>query len=344
VSAFTRIWTTLKEVFRRLLRRPPTPGRYEEGSKFSWRGWLSVAPLVWPSRAFRLYLPTRWTLLRRAPLVMLIHGCKQNAQIIVEGTRIETVADRAGLLLLLPDQKEDANPWRCWNWFDVRTAAGGGEAAILAAQIHAVRRHYRAEQRRVVVAGISSGASIAVVLGLRFPQFVRGVFAHCGIPAGAASSPMTALTVAATGPETDVVAIGDNARRLAGNDYRPVPLCVVQGEQDSVVSPRNAEALVCQYLAFNQHPAAPTRPHPALPSADEEHAETMLDGRIVTTREWRLRGVLLVRYISIAGLGHAWSGGDDRHPYNDPRPPSATELLAAFVNEIGDNPLVLGDG
>jgi len=39
----------------------------------------------------------------------------------------------------------------------------------------------------------------------------------------------------------------------------------------------------------------------------------------------------VARHVLVGGLGHAWSGGDDRHPYNDPRAPDATALLAAFV-------------
>jgi poly(3-hydroxybutyrate) depolymerase len=42
-------------------------------------------------------------------------------------------------------------------------------------------------------------------------------------------------------------------------------------------------------------------------------------------------GRVVARYLLIEELGHAWSGGDDKYPYNDPHPPDATALLAAFV-------------
>jgi poly(3-hydroxybutyrate) depolymerase len=50
-----------------------------------------------------------------------------------------------------------AMPWSCWNWVDTATGAGRGEAAIVAAQVRAVRRRYRVHPRRVFVAGFSSG-------------------------------------------------------------------------------------------------------------------------------------------------------------------------------------------
>ena len=39
----------------------------------------------------------------------------------------------------------------------------------------------------------------------------------------------------------------------------------------------------------------------------------------------------LHRQVRVTGLAHAWSGGDDAFPYNDPNPPDATALLAEFV-------------
>ncbi len=39
-------------------------------------------------------------------------------------------------------------------------------------------------------------------------------------------------------------------------------------------------------------------------------------------------GRLVVRYVSIAALGHAWSGGDDALPFNDAQGPDATAMVA----------------
>ena len=59
----------------------------------------------------------------------------------------------------------------------------------------------------------------------------------------------------------------------------------------------------------------------------------MHGGRMTTTREWARDGRLVVRYVSIAGLGHAWSGGDDSLPFNDAQGPDATALVATFVRD-----------
>ena len=64
-----------------------------------------------------------------APLVVLLHGCTQNAALIANGTGWGALAETAGFALLLPQQTEAKNPRRCFNWFlPTETARGQGEA------------------------------------------------------------------------------------------------------------------------------------------------------------------------------------------------------------------------
>ena len=329
------LWSRIKDRVARLFGREVAPGRFESGAKFSWRGWLGAAPFVWPRREYLIYIPRGWSRWRRAPLLVLCHGCKQSPEEIAEATRIVALADHERWLVLLPRQNDSANTWRCWNWFDARTAEGAGEAAIVAAQIAAVANRYRADPRRVIVAGMSAGGALAAVIGLKHAGLVRGVVAHSGLACGAAASAMTALGVMMRGPETDVERIAEESRLSASRDALPVPLLAIHGEQDGIVAPRNTVALVRQYLRFNGHAAmsTPLVSATALPDADAESRTAGDDGRIVTTREWKSNGRLIVRFVSVGGLGHAWSGGDGRFPYNDPAPPDAGALIAAFARD-----------
>ncbi|MBA2689299.1 MAG: esterase, partial [Burkholderiales bacterium] len=43
---------------------------------------------------------------------------------------------------------------------------------------------------------------------------------------------------------------------------------------------------------------------------------------------------LLLRKVIVEGLGHAWSGGDDRHPFNDSKGPNASEMIWEFVSQF----------
>jgi poly(hydroxyalkanoate) depolymerase family esterase len=287
---------------------------------------------VLPSREYLVYVPKGRSAWRRAPLIVLCHGCKQTPEEFAQGTRIAELADREGFVVLLPRQKDAANAWRCWNWFDTRTMRGDGEAAIVAAQIRSVRRRYRCHRKRVLVAGMSAGGALAAVIGLRYPGLVSAVAVHSGLACGAAKSPLSAIAVMHGGPEQDVAAIGDAARATAHSRALPIPLLAVQGGSDPVVSPRHAAALVRQYLHLNGH--ASTRDAGAtlsgLPAADSESTTTLASGRTETVREWRSDGRLVARLVEVSGLGHAWSGGDPTLAYNDAGAPDATALVGAF--------------
>jgi poly(3-hydroxybutyrate) depolymerase len=50
----------------------------------------------------------------------------------------------------------------------------------------------------------------------------------------------------------------------------------------------------------------------------------------MTTRDYRTDGRVVARWVRVAGLGHAWSGGDAAFAYNDPQPPDATALFGEF--------------
>jgi poly(hydroxyalkanoate) depolymerase family esterase len=320
--------TRIGEWLDRRFARPAPKGRWIEGRAFAWRGLIGFRPWVFPRRGFRLYVPGSWSGSAAAPLLVLVHGCRQTPEEFARGTRIEAAAERAGLLVLMPDQKDSANPYRCWNWFDRRTAAGKGEAAIVAAMIRKVARRFGADRSRVTVAGMSSGAALSAVLGVRFPQLVRGVFAHSGLACGAAASAFTALTVMRRGPEGDVAAIAREARESADGDVR-VSINVVQGGDDDVVARLNAEALARQYLALNGVDV-PAGANSTLPEPQRTRRDASAP-HAVRTREWDRDGRAVVRVIDVAGLGHAWSGGDAALPFNDAAPPEATAMLVAMA-------------
>jgi poly(hydroxyalkanoate) depolymerase family esterase len=321
-----------RELLARIFhRKPPEPGRFVSGSKFSWRGWLASGPWIWPSREYLLYVPRGYGGWRRRTLIVLIHGCKQTPEDIAAGTRIAEHADANGWLVLLPRQSAKANPWSCWNWFDAATSAGKGEAAIVAAQIKAVRGTYRVHPRRIYAAGMSAGGALTAILGLRHPKLFAGVVVHSGMACGAASAPLTAMRVLTYGADTNYEKIGANARADAPRRALPVALLAIGGADDTAVAEINTIQLVRQYLVFNGKLVPHPNPPNVLPPADHETTSTLPAGRTMIVSDYRDGARLVVRRVRVTGLGHAWSGGDDAFPYNDSNPPDATALLAEFV-------------
>lgn len=336
-----KFWPRIRDALRAfrergvslLRKRDVAPGRFEFGSASSWRGYVATAPLVEPSRDYLVYVPRGWSRRRRAPLRVLCHGCRQSAEDLASLTHVADHADREGCLVLLPQQAADANPLGCWNWFESNTERGSGEAAIVAAQIVRVRRQYRTRRERVWVAGLSAGGALAAVLGLRYPRLVRGVFVHSGIACGATSSAATALSVMQRGPDNDVVRVAAEALALTDSREPPdVPLLVVQGDQDPVVAPVNASALVRQYLRFNGDTTVTSSTQ--LRASDASSHEEAGVHYALRTDDWWIDGRVRVRQATVEGLAHAWSGGDGAFGFADPRGPDALRLFERFVGDV----------
>lgn len=326
-------WSRFGRAIARALSGGGASGAWTDGQAFAWGGWLAMNPFVLPRRGWRLYVPAGASRWRPLPLLVLLHGCRQSAEELARGTRIAALADARGAYVLMPVQHERANAWRCWNWFDRRTAEGRGEAAIVLASMRKALRWRRVDASRTIVAGMSAGAGLAAIVGLRRADRVRAVFAHSGVAVGAAASPLSALAVLKRGPETDVAATGRDARREAGAAAAVAPLVVVQGKADDIVAPRHAAALVRQWLARGGI-EVPAGADTTLPDADRDAREAPVRGRAHRVREWRRDGRLVARLVEVDDLGHAWSGGDASVPFHEAAPPDATAMLGDLLGEV----------
>src|SRR5687768_1071918 len=285
-----RLWRAMGALLRRLAARraPPQPGRFALRQKSSVHGFIHVAPAP-PWREYLLYLPRGMERLTRPPLVVWIHGCRQDPEAFAAGTRIARFADERGFVVLLPRQNRLANSERCWNWFDRRTARGLGETAIVAAQAADVLERFALDGKRVYVAGLSSGGALAAALALHKPDMVRAVAIHSGLPCGVASDATGAARVMAEGPRGDVLP------ETRGR----VPALLIHGKDDQTVAPVNAVYLARQFLLFN---------------GGELPADALLPRPGMLPLPWRANGAdgdyyvgrrLAARVLTIPGLGHA---------------------------------------
>jgi poly(hydroxyalkanoate) depolymerase family esterase len=234
------------------------------------------------TREFRLYTPAARKPGVRPPLLVMLHGCTQTAADVSRGTRLDAHAEAEGMLVLYPEQPQTANPQRCWNWFlPAHQIRDGGEPELLAGLIAEVIRSHDADTERVYVAGISAGAAMAVILAATYPELFAAAASHSGVAFGAARDMGSALAVMSGGAPVEAEAVG--AAR--------VPLMVIHGEADPVVSVANAELLASQ---------------------------------------WRRAGGQ-VELLTIAGLGHAWSGGSHDGSFTDPSGPDASGAIVRFL-------------
>lgn len=280
-------------------------------------------------RDYFLHIPVTVGRRDRVPLLVMLHGCSQDAQTLAQGSRMNALADEHRFLVLYPQQSLRANPLRCWNWFEARAAHGAGEAAAIAALVRDVARRYPIDRSRIYVAGISAGGAMTAILA-----FCRGaLFAACAIVAGmmyrAADSALEGVQAMRSGARVSPERMADHAAGRRSRKARFVPALVIHGTDDSVVHPVNAEQIVRQFRRFAEVRSASPEP---LGDALEQRISG--EGRSYQQRDYVRGDQLLIRSILIDGLGHAWSGGDERLRFNDPAQPDASRLIWDFLSRF----------
>jgi poly(hydroxyalkanoate) depolymerase family esterase len=277
--------------------------------------------------AYRLYLPTGSSRRDSMPLIVMLHGCKQDALSFAEGTRMNILAEEYRCAVLYPEQSEHSNPLRCWNWFESTSLAGQGEAALIAHLIDQVTQRRPINPRRVYVVGMSAGGAMACLLAVRYGRLFAACAIHSGVMYGAASSPAQALALMRDGPSPNSI---ERARQLvcdAGEFAATVPTLVIHGDRDMTVNPVNADQIIAQLKARVEELADPS--DGPLLARDERRMES--GGHTYRQQDSTRQGELVLRKILVEGLGHAWSGGNMSYEFNDSNGPDASRLILDFV-------------
>ena len=299
-------------------QRKPPPGQGD------WIAGLALGP--GGARRYHLYRPPGLVLARgeTLPLLVMLHGCGQTGRDIAAVSRMNRLAARHRFVVLYPEQERVANAQGCWNWFERRNGRAEAEAATLLAAVDKVARRLPVDLARVAVAGLSAGASMAVLMAALFPHRFCAVAMHSGVAPGTAESAATALAAMHGGREAHLPDLP--ASTAAASSVLPVgapaalpPLLIVHGDADGVVSVRNAAATAQLWAGALGARAGAVR--------------TLQRGQRYPMRvtEFKARGRTVVALREVVGLAHAWSGGAAQRPYSDPAGPDASALIWAFV-------------
>lgn len=261
-----------------------------------------------------------------APLVIVLHGCRQGAAGFATHSGWLDIATAFGIPLVLPEQAMANNRNRCFNWYrpdDV--ARGRGEAMSIRQMVSAAVRRFGSDRRRIFIVGLSAGGAMAVAMLAAYPAVFSGGAVVAGMPIGAAStSPMALLRMHRADPYRTraglVAAV--RARAAPRGKQRWPRLSIWQGGRDRTVDPANAELLAAQWSGlhgFDEAPAADTTPLPG-----------------TRRRSWGRTAMPGVELWTIAELGHGFPidsgvpGGGSAGPWIVEAGLSAARHIAAF--------------
>ena len=313
--------------------QPTAPGQFTEGMFSNEAG----------QRDYKLYIPANPAEGPRngkanakdggkRPLVVMLHGCKQDPDDFAAGTRMNPLADSQQVLVLYPAQARAANGFGCWNWFNRGDQErGAGEPAILAGMIQDVVAKHAVDPQRVYVAGLSAGGAMALILARTYPEMLAAAGVHSGLAYGVAQDMITAMGVMKRGPGKRALAAPAKGGKKGAKLAASVPLIVFHGDNDDTVHPLNGEQVIEQALAAS----------PVVQGGEGgQGAGIVLEqgkvaGGRAYTRTLHSNGTAAAHaeHWLVHGAGHAWAGGDAHGSFTDPQGPDASSEMLRFFLE-----------
>ena len=252
------------------------------------------------SRSYSLYLPPNHPA-RGMPLVVMLHGCKQDPEDFAAGTRMNRLADVLGFAVVYPAQSGRANVSGCWNWFQPVHQRREGEPSLIAGITREVVMRHGLDGRRVYVAGLSAGGAMAAVMGNAYPEIYAAMGIHSGLGYAVASDVTSAFAAMQ----------GKGARNASATG---IPMIVFHGDGDTTVHPSNGEHAMTGTLEKTEAGEA--------------------NGRAYTrTTHLDASGTPVLEHWLVHGAGDAWSGGSASGSFTDPSGPDASSEMLRFFRE-----------
>ena len=233
------------------------------------------------------------------PLIVVLHGCGQDAAGFAGRSGWIALAEELGLPLVLPEQRLVNHRNRCFNWYRPQDVGRGqGEAMSIRQMVRHASAAFGSDRRRVFIVGLSAGGAMAAAMLAAYPAVFAAGAVVAGMPVGAASSsPMALLRMHRADPFSTRLGLAALVRaRTAPRGRQPWPrLSIWQGGQDRTVDPENAEIIAAQWAALH--------------GCAEEPSSEAAHGAVARRRVWLLRGAPAVELWTLAELGHGFPIG-----------------------------------
>ncbi len=127
-------------------------------------------------RTYLLHIPAHYDMIRRAPLVIVLHGHGESAENFEKYTGMSNKADAEGFIVVYPQAQGDPSDWH--------TAIDGprrrDDIAFVRAIIDLLEQKYRIDHHRIFAAGHSNGG----IMTYRLASTLSDKLAAIGVTAG----------------------------------------------------------------------------------------------------------------------------------------------------------------
>ncbi len=191
------------------------------------------------------------------PLVVLLHGCTQDAAGYFANSGWRKYADQHGFALLLPQQSSANQTYKCFTWYENGDITRGqGEAASIRGMVAHAVANQGADPSKVFVSGLSAGGAMAAVMLAAYPDVFQAGSVAAGLPYRCATSVAQTSMCQYVGVNKTPAQWGDLVRAQHPGPYPRV--AIWHGTSDTTVVPANATELRDQWTNVRGVSQTPT--------------------------------------------------------------------------------------
>ena len=271
-------------------------------------------------RQYRVYLPADYSEKKSYPLLMVLHGCRQDHLAIQAITGFDAIADREGAIVVYPFVTTYAGlrSQNCWGWWLSRQRQRGrGEVSDLQRIAEDVEATYSVDASRRHICGLSSGAGMTVASLAAYSDFWTSGASVAGVPFGESISAVRYNSHVPVRRKTVNTLVRMLSRELVTD---APPLLVVQSKSDELVGPRLGANLRDSWVKV---------------SNCEQQASSEL-ANVERGIEWTLQQYCTLTSVHVAHflidkLEHGWPGGLPGK-FCFPDAPNVSELIWTFFD------------
>jgi len=228
------------------------------------------------------------------PLVVVLHGCSQNAADVAKLTDWNKLADQYGFYVLYPQQKRLNNVSKCFNWFqskDIEKAKG--ECLSIHNMTAKLTEEKGIDKQRIYITGLSAGAAMSMVMIATYPEMYAGAAILSGGPYKSAEKIGSSYKALRGKVDKTPEEWGDLVREENENYTGNYPkLIVFHGKKDLVVDFKNSNEMVEQWSNVLELDINNTE-------------ETTVTDDIKRIDYKNSSGDIMIRKIEIEKMGHA---------------------------------------
>lgn len=275
---------------------------------------------------YKVYVPSTYDGKSNVSLMVMLHGCQQNANDFANGTQMNSLAESKGFIVLYPEMNYAANLSGCWNWFyKYNQVRDSGEPAIIKGMVDEVKSQYKVDNNKVYAAGMSAGAFMSTIMGVTYPDVFHAIGVHSGGDYSYAYDGITGSLVMLYGT-LNPIADGNAAFQQMGAHARSVPVINFHGKSDAFVNPINADQTIQQWARTNTNAGVNM----------DATADKVTNGQVTNGRSYTIydfndsNGNNWMKEVLVNSMHHTWSGGSSTGSYTDPTGPNASQMMWDF--------------